>query len=112
MSVLLIPTTPEVPFQTSRITLEGREYNLDLRWNQREERWYLSIFDEGNAALLLGRKLIANWPLLRYYRDYGTGLPQGELMAMDLTGDGSPPGLKDLGAGLRVELTYFTSDEP
>jgi hypothetical protein len=38
-------------------------------------------------------------------------MPPGELMAADLTGDGSPAGLDELGVGQRVELTYFESTD-
>ncbi len=108
MAVLLIPTTPSVPFQTSKVRLEGRDFVLELRWNQRESRWYLSIFDEASIPLLMGVKLVANWELLYAYRSE-PGLPPGRLAAVDLTNDGSPPGFDELGVGKRVELTYVES---
>ena len=56
--------------------------------------------------VLLGLKLVANWPLLRHYH-HDPRVPPGEFFVMDLTGDRTPPGLDDLGEGKRCELTYF-----
>lgn len=108
MAVVLIPTTPGAPYHTQKTRLDGRDYVLQFAWNEREARWYLSLFDEEEQPLALGIKLVANWPLLRFYR-FDPRVPPGELMVVDLTGDGSPPGLDELGAGKRCELTYFTS---
>lgn len=107
MSVLLIPTTPETPYYQQKTRLDGRDYVLHFAYNQREDRWYLSLHDEEDVPILRGLKLVANWPLLKYYHA-DTRVPPGELIATDLTADGgSPPGFADLGEGRRVELTYF-----
>jgi hypothetical protein len=108
MATLLIPTSPGVAYFTQKTRFEGRDFILKFAYNSREERYYLHIFDEQEEPILMGLKLVANWPLLRHYR-YEPRLPPGELMAVDLTGDGSPPTLNELGEGKRVELTYFES---
>lgn len=105
--VLVIPTTTGRPYHSLRTRLDGRDYTLRFAWNQREERWYLTILDDEDTVLLAGLKLIANWPLLRHYHS-DPRVPPGELAAMDLTeGGGTPPGLDDLGQGKRCELTYY-----
>ena len=106
MATLLIPTSPGVPYFTQKTRLDGRDFLLRFAYNERAERFSLSIFDESEQPVLLGLLLVANWPLLRHYRA-DARLPPGELMAVDLTGDGSPPTLDELGEGKRVELTYF-----
>lgn len=106
MATLLIPTSPGVPYYAQKTRLDGRDYLLRFSYNERIQRWYLGLYDESNTPLLLGLKLVANWPLLRHYR-HDPRLPPGELMAIDLTSDGSPPTLDELGEGRRVELTYF-----
>ncbi len=110
MAVLLVPTTPGAPYHSQKTRLDGRDYVLRLAYNQREERWRLSILDEEEQPILIGLKLVANWPLLRHYR-FDPRLPPGEFFAMDLTGNGSPPTLDELGEGRRVELTYFEAEE-
>lgn len=104
--IQLIPTSQDVPDYTLRTRLEGSDYNLRFMWNQREERWYMTISTDAGELLAAGVKIIPNWPLLRYYQ-WDRRLPQGTLMAMDLTNDGSPPGLSDFAIDKRVTLTYF-----
>lgn len=108
MSSLIIPTTPGEPYYRQKTTLEGREYILGFSYNQRIERWYLSIYDETEAPLLLGLKLMTNRPLLRHYRA-DTRLPPGELMAIASDGSTEPPTLNELGENKRVELVYLES---
>jgi hypothetical protein len=108
MAVLIIPTTPGEPYYRQRTKLEGREYLLYFSYNQRIDRWYLSIFDELETPLLRGIKLICNWPLLRHYR-FDERLPPGEMYALSLDGNDEPPGFEELGPGRRVELVYRES---
>lgn len=105
MATLLIPTSPGVPYFTQKTRLDGRDFILKFSYNQREERYYLSIFDEQETPILMGLKLVAVWPLLRRYRA-NPALPPGELWVSDLTGNGEPPTLNELGEGKRCELTY------
>ncbi len=108
MALLLIPTTPGVPYYQQKTTLEGRDFILGFSYNQRIGRWYLSIYDETEAPLLLGLKLMANRPLLRHYRA-NTLLPPGEFVALASDGSHEPPTLDELGEGKRVELLYLES---
>src|SRR5262245_60003859 len=109
--VLVVPTQAR-PYYSQRTRLDGRDFLLSFAWNQREERWYLSIEDDVGDLLLAGLKLISNWPLLHAYQS-DPRLPPGELVAFDLTegGDETPPGFDDFAIGKRVELTYFAVTE-
>ena len=108
MSVLLIPTTPGEPYFQQKTRLEGRDFILVFSYNQRIERWYLGIYDEEEAPLLLGLKLMTNRPLLRHYKA-NTLLPPGELMALSRDGSHEPPTLDELGEDKRVQLLYRES---
>lgn len=108
MPLLLI--TSEEPHYQQRTRLEGRDYLLTFTFNEREERWYLSIADEAEDPIASGLKLVANWPLLWPYR-YDPRIPPGELAVSDVSGDGSPPTLLELGEGKRCELLYWTRAE-
>jgi hypothetical protein len=110
MAVLLIPTPTTAAYQEQKVRLEGRDFVFHFSLNEREDRYYLAIHDEENEPIATSIKMIANWPLLRSLR-FRPELPPGELIAMDLTGDDSPPGVGELGQDKRVTLTYFTSDE-
>jgi len=106
MAVLLIPTTPGVAYYQQKTRLDGRDYVLHFAYNEREDRTYLHLHDEEDVPILKGLKLITGVPLLRHYR-FDTRVPPGELMVIDLSGVGEPPGLNELGEGLRCQLTYF-----
>jgi hypothetical protein len=89
-----------------RTTLDGVDYQLELDWSSREERWYLSVLS-AEGQLLSGRtKVLSNWPMLRYYH-HRVGVPAGELIAVNTGSNDAPPGLYELGIGARCELTYF-----
>jgi len=110
MAAVLIKNSPGEPYHSIRTRLEGRDYILHFAYNQREARWYLSIHDDEDIALVQSIKLVTNWPLLRFYH-HDPRVPPGDMMVIDQTnGDKAPPGLDDFGPGLRCELTYFTSD--
>jgi hypothetical protein len=103
-------TTREDPYYTQRTKLDGRIYVMRFAYNEREARWYLGLADDADEPIASGIKLIANWSLLYPYR-YDPRAPLGELTVTDLTGDGSPPTLLELGAGKRCELIYWTRAE-
>lgn len=105
-----IPTVAGVPYYTLRTRLDGRDYNMRFAWNERAERWHLDIMTDTGELLVAGIKLVANWPLLRFYHS-DSRLPPGELSVIDLTPDGSPPGLSDLEIGARCTLTYYPTTD-
>ena len=109
MATLRIPTTPDVAYSQQKTRLDGRDYILRFAYNERTERWYLSILDDQEEPLVMGIKLVANWPLLRSYQ-WDERVPPGELMVMSLTTDETPPTFEDLGEGRRCELTYFEAE--
>lgn len=102
--------TREDPYYSQRTRLDGRDYVLRFAYNERESRWYLSLLDESESPIILGIKLVANYSLLYPYR-YDPRVPPGEINVADLTGDGSPPTLLELGEGKRCELLYWTRAE-
>jgi len=107
-ATLVIPTIPGRPYYNLRTKLDNTDYTLRFAWNQRLERWSMDILSIQDIVLVSGIKLVSNWPLLRYYQ-WDLRVPQGEVMAVDLSPDLSPPGIDDLGVGLRCELTYFST---
>ena len=104
---LQIPVLDGAAFQRQRIALDGKLYTLELKWNQWASYWSLGLWDSEDSPIILGIRIVSNWPILRFYR-YDTRIPAGEIIAHDLTGDGSPPGFDDFGIGKRVELTYYS----
>ena len=91
---------------TLRTNLDGVDYQFAFDWSEREERWYLGLYTAAGDLLCSNVKILTNWPMLSFYH-YREGMPAGELMAVSLSQDSSPPGMFDLGLGRRCELTYY-----
>jgi len=108
--VLVIPTAEGLAFYSTRVRLDGKEYQLKFRYNQRTATWFLGLFDEEGDPIAESIRLVANWPLLRYLK-HDERCPPGELIAQDLTTDGSPPAFDEFGIGKRVELTYYAATD-
>ena len=89
-----------------RTNLDGIDYQFNFDWFEREDRWYMAISTTEGQVLCSNVKVLANWPMLRYYHGR-ENMPAGELMAITHTNDRTPPGLYDLGVGRRCVLTYF-----
>jgi hypothetical protein len=84
-------------------TLDGVDFALDVRWNSREESWYLDINTSDGIAIKQGIKIVLGAKLgvtshpLR---------PTGTFLAVDLSGAGLKPTLDDLGT--RVIVLYYS----
>lgn len=81
---------------TQRTTLGGSEFTLSFSWSQRDGAWRLTVSDLNGDAIVSGRRVNADWPLLGDVID--PRRPLGELMAVDTTGARDvDPGFADLG---------------
>jgi hypothetical protein len=108
MSVELLRTF-EDPFYSMSTTLDGSDYFLEFRYNQREECWYFSVSLTDGTSLADGVKVVCNESLLFSYAE--NRLPKGMLVAISNTLDSSPPKLLELGEGKRVSLIYVSESE-
>lgn len=107
MALLNIPTkggtaAPNINF---RVTLDGSEYQLRLRYNDRDETWSLSLFDSAGVAIRQGIRCVVNFPLTRQIAD--ARVMPGVLYWYDSRGDfTAPPTLDELGAEGTAVLVY------
>lgn len=63
---LKIPTKIDASAYISQTTtLEGTDYRLTIKWNERDEYWYLDVYDIDDVALATGIRLVSNISLLR-----------------------------------------------
>ena len=98
-------TDPWISFST---TLEGAVYGLEFSWNTRDERWYLSVYDDSGTALAAGVAVVIDFSLLTRFSN--PALPPGALMALDTTGNQQEiSAMEDLGQ--RVQLIYLSAAE-
>lgn len=108
MALLAIPTeTDGTAFYSQRISLEGREYGIDLKYNTRSETWQFSLETESGEKLIEGKNITLGHNLLR--RVASPDAPPGGLFAVAQDDVLQRPGLIELGD--RVLLIYATSDE-
>jgi hypothetical protein len=106
VTVLRIPTPKGVPSFQMRVNLEQVQYQVELSWNERAERWFM-LLRTSAGDLITSRKVIPNWPLLRGL--VHADRPPGELFAIDAAKLGTPIGLNDWGE--RVVLDYFEASD-
>lgn len=104
MTVIAIPTLTDTPHWDQITTLDGIDFQLGFRYNQRENVYYLIIADTTGNILNGGIKLVSNWRLLTDFVD--PAMPPGELVVFTTGPDDSPPGFGELGIGQRGTLYY------
>lgn len=105
MAILIVPRDGDLANFEFLIELESVVFRLKFKFNQRESVWYLDIFDELQAPLRTGIKLVVNYPLLTRLRTQTR--PPGEFLASDSRTNPTPPNLDELGS--TVPLTYIES---
>lgn len=109
MEGIVIPA--DRAFIVQRVTLDGREYVLTLKWLQRVEKWSVSLADQDEVPILSGVKLVADYPLLTLCR-HDARCPPGELLASDSSRQGLDPHFADIsGDAPRVTLMYVPESE-
>jgi hypothetical protein len=108
MSVEVIRTFSD-PFYTMSVALDGADYFLEWRYNQREDRWYFDVSLTDGTILVRGVKVVCSVPLLSRFAD--SRLPKGTLIALPNEGNNRAPGLNELGEGKRVTLHYVSRSE-
>ena len=103
MATFIIPTRGDIQDYNQTVTLDGALFNLEFRFNQRDDAWTLNVLDESQVRIRSGIKLVANFPLLRVLRNLKR--PLGELVSLDTRVLPAPPRQEELGE--IIELTYL-----
>lgn len=95
---------PQYKSNFSTLTqLEGTNYKFYFRWNDRIARWFFKIEDSVGDEIMGWTKIVADYPLTSLVT--ADRIFPGNLFALDTTGEGRDPGLRDLGS--RVVLYYI-----
>jgi hypothetical protein len=103
----MLPLVPLIPHYRVGTELAGIQYLLDVRWNERDSAWYLSLMAEDETPIRMGMKIVLGTML--GVRSAHPLFPPGAFMASDLSGKGRDATLTDLGT--RVVVYFFTNDE-
>ncbi len=100
---------PEIPNSARfvfNMDLSEQTYRFRFDWNDREESWYMSVFDIDDTPRLLGKRVALTGDL---FYPHVTGVPPGTLLAYDTSLQFATPGVDELGN--RVVLLYFEPGE-
>jgi hypothetical protein len=100
MIFLNLPT--DAPDFTFRATLGDADFLISMQWNQRAQRWHMSLADADGAPIVHRVKMVPSWDLLRRLND--DRRPAGGLYVLDTLGRGEPPAY--VGWGDRWFLGY------
>lgn len=101
MPALILPLDEtDISFRT---LLDGEPYTFRMVWNMRSG-WYITLRTSDLAAVLLSRRVVPDWDLLR--RAATEGRPPGRLFLIDQTGLGAPLTRTSLG---RQHVLYYVS---
>jgi len=104
---LTLPLRTDLEHYDFSVELDGASYFIEVRYNSRNDSHYLSISDVEGVPLLIGRRVVIDFPLTRRFKN--RALPAGEFMAVDTSGQGRDPGAGELGG--RVQILYATAAE-
>jgi hypothetical protein len=107
--IILDPYQPAeaYPSLDYSVSMDGTQYRVALSYHERQDRWYLDLYDSDDTALLTGKMLAPDVALLADYEI--AGMPAGQIFLLDTGGTGEPCGYADL--GWRHLLVYVPEAE-
>lgn len=107
----LVLELPSTPWSTQSVVLDEVVYILEYQWSNREDTWYLSIYNSEELPLVQGIRLIPWTGLLSQHPQ--ANLPSGDLVLYDVQSQpfqGSVyPTFENLQS--RFQMNYFTKEE-
>lgn len=104
---VVLSIIPAEPIQRFSAVLNGTTYGFRVRWNDRESRWYMDVYEADGTPIKVGIAIV-----LGAYLGRGSThdlFMSGIFVARDTTRQLAEAGFDDLGT--RVEVWYFTRDE-
>lgn len=101
-----------IPFRdpaqwSEQIELDGTIYILMFTWNALNEFWVMDIYDRNEVSLILGIKIVPNFPLLDPYTVFGK--PRGQIICQNVVNAPSNIGRFDIGQ--KFEMIYYSEGE-
>jgi hypothetical protein len=93
---------------TARLETAGLEYLLAFTWHPRAASWYLDLSTADGEAIVLGKRVVAEWDLL--VRTKNPLRPRGVLLVTDTSGEGVDPVFQE-DLGNRVRIVFIPDEE-
>lgn len=104
IELIEIPIQKSIPSLKQRMILDDVEVVMRFDWNSRNETWHISFYDSVENPLLVGIPLFVNYDIIgRFIID---GMPPGQILCYDTSGQNMEAGLDDLGDRCKV---YYVS---
>lgn len=116
MSILELPVqagNPDIGFTSNfayTIFLEGVQIGLTFKTNKPDDSWFFDISTVNFDPVVVGLGLAVGLDLFFPYRSKGALIPPGILYCVDLSGNGSDPGVDAFENKTHV-LRYMSSDQ-
>ena len=96
MATIKLPTRSDFKRYSFKSNLDGRLFELGFEFNERSDRWQMSISDSGGNLIVGGVPLLTNRiPNLPFSNK--SELPPGAFFVLDETNKGTNPGVNSLG---------------
>lgn len=105
--MIKIPIDPALFFQSLEMSLDGLSYQIETRYQQRDDSYYLSVSTSAGDAVFTGCRVVVDRALGAEYRGFNE--LAGRIVAYDASGKRLDPKRGDLGA--RVQIYYLTNAE-
>lgn len=100
---------PDSAWSTARMSLGEDLYEVEFKYNSRDERWRISLFYQGEPVIR-GLKLMENFPLTyRYVLD--NWQKDNDFYAVRVKQDGLMVGRDNTGIGKSYELVFVEAGE-
>jgi hypothetical protein len=106
MALKLITLPVDTPLFTLKATLTGTDYILRFDYQEKQDRWYVGLYDAQNNPIRVGMKAVCGWDILRTCSL--SNRPPGQLFFLS-GGKQAPPGFADLG---RSTILIYVDAEP
>ena len=106
---IILPHSGEQANEEFKANIDSISYTFQIRWNGRDEAWYLQVGLTGQTATIklkttIGNNLIAGYQHL-------TSVPKGGLYLIDNNGLDGRPTRDNMGLSKRFYLLYISEEE-
>ena len=102
-----LPLVPSVAFQRVSTQLEDVQFILDVRWNGRDDAWYMDLLAEDEEPIKVGMKITLG--TLLGARSANAEFPVGVFLVIDTSGEDVNATFDDFGD--RVVVMYVPAAE-
>jgi hypothetical protein len=106
MPIIELPLRADLTHYDFELSLDGVAYVFELRWNIRDDAWYLDLRLADGTDVVNGAKIVLEWPIGS--RCKHASRPPGMLVAFDSSGRREEARIDDLGT--RVRVLYFDEE--